>query len=156
MKERKLTIKQERFIDEYLLTGNGTDACRRAGYSQNSDNCLRVQSTENLAKPNVKAEIERRRAVMAEETKDRRAKWVSRLEKLGESAVKDADKLRAIEDLFKAEGWFAPEQKEITTFESSFLADLELDDEENEQVSPANNLLVVDFGSDNNDLGDRD
>jgi len=156
MTERKLTIKQERFIDEYLLTGNGTDACRRAGYSQKSQNCLRVQSTENLAKPNVKAEIERRRAVMAEETQDRRAKWVSRLEELGVSAEKDADKLRAIEGLFKAEGWLAPEQKEITTFESSFLADLELDDEETGPGLRADNLLVVDFGSDNNDLGDRD
>jgi len=156
MKEQKLTIKQEKFIEEYLLTGNGTEACRRAGYSQKSQNCLRVQSVENLAKPNVKAEIERRRAVMAEESKDRREKWISRLEELGVSAEKDADKLRAIEGLFKAEGWLAPEQKEITTFESSFLADLDLGEEEIEQVSPADNLLVIDFGSDNKDLQDED
>ena len=93
---------------------------------------------------------------MAEESKDRREKWISRLEELGVSAEKDADKLRAIEGLFKAEGWLAPEQKEITTFESSFLADLDLGEEEIEQVSPADNLLVIDFGSDNKDLQDED
>ena len=29
----KLSIKQKRFIDEYIITGNASEAARRAGYS---------------------------------------------------------------------------------------------------------------------------
>ena len=55
---------------------------------------------------------------------------MSRLETLGVSAEKDSDRLRAIEQLFKAEGWVAPEKQEIVQFNGAFLADLDLDDEE--------------------------
>ena len=30
---KKLTIKQQRFADEYIISGNASDAARRAGYS---------------------------------------------------------------------------------------------------------------------------
>lgn len=32
--EQKLTIKQKRFADEYVKTGNATDAAIKAGYSE--------------------------------------------------------------------------------------------------------------------------
>ena len=130
-KQRKLTERQRRFIDEYMACGNGTEACRRAGYSQNSETVLRVQAHENLAKPNIKAEIDRRRREMSEDSEDRRAKWISALEALASSADKDADKLRAIEGLFKAEGWLAPEKSEVVALNGAFLAEIDLDDEEN-------------------------
>jgi phage terminase small subunit len=155
-KDRPLTARQERFVEEYLATGNGTEACRRAGYSQRSEGCLRVQATENLAKPNVKQAIEQKRAEMSEDSEERRANWISQLERLGKKASRDSDKLRAIEQLFKAEGWLAPEQKEITTYESGFLADLDLDEDEPLEKGPNDNLVFVDFSSENNDLQDED
>lgn len=155
-RDRPLTARQERFVEEYLATGNGTEACRRAGYSQRSEGCLRVQATENLAKPNVKRAIDRKRAEMTEDSEQRRRNWISRLEELGEEAKRDADKLRAIEQLFKAEGWLAPEQKEITTYESGFLADLDLEEEELPVNEGKSSLVFVDFASNNSDLHDED
>ena len=126
--DRKLTERQRRFIDEYMACGNGAEAARRAGYSEG---IAKVQACENLTKQNVKAEIERRRREMSEDSEDRRAKWISALEALASSADKDADKLRAIEGLFKAEGWLAPEKSEVVALNGAFLAEIDLEDEEN-------------------------
>lgn len=154
--DRPLTQKQRRFVEEYLVTGNGTESCRRAGYSQKSDGCLRVQATENLAKPNVKQAIDRKRAEMTKDSEERRAENIRKLEALADGADRDADKLRAIEQLFRAEGWLAPEQKEITTFESTFIADLDLDEDGEEAEGSDNKVLRVDFGSNFNALDDED
>ena len=155
-KDRPLTARQQRFVEEYLATGNGTEACRRAGYSQRSEGCLRVQATENLAKPNVKQAIEQKRAEMSEDSEERRANWIIELEKLGKKAARDSDKLRAIDQLFRAEGWLAPEQKEITTFESGFLADLDLEEDEPVEKDGKSPIVFVDFYSENHDLQDED
>ena len=111
-----------------MACGNGAEAARRAGYSEG---IAKVQASENLTKPNVKAEIDRRRQEMSENSEDRRAKWISALEALASSADKDADKLRAIEGLFKAEGWLAPDKSEVVAINGAFLAEIDLDDEEN-------------------------
>jgi phage terminase small subunit len=44
----KLTAKQRRFVQEYLIDLNATQAAIRAGYSKNS---ARQVGTENLSKP---------------------------------------------------------------------------------------------------------
>lgn len=62
----RLTQKQIRFVREYALHGNGTEAARRAGYQQDA-NGLGVQAHDNLRKPNVKAELERVSALIAPE-----------------------------------------------------------------------------------------
>lgn len=51
---RKLTLKQQRFVAEYLIDGNGTRAAIAAGYSKN---VAAVQATENLKKPNIASAI---------------------------------------------------------------------------------------------------
>lgn len=48
----KLTIKQKRFADEYIISGNATDAARKAGYKQ-----PRSTGNENLTKPDISAYI---------------------------------------------------------------------------------------------------
>ena len=64
----KLTQKQRRFIDEYIISGNATQAAIKAGYSKKT---AAVTATENLRKPNVKAEIKRRNAeIQSEKTAD--------------------------------------------------------------------------------------
>lgn len=52
----KLTDKQKRFIHEYIICANGSEAARRAGYSKRTANRM---ASENLAKPHIKAEIDR-------------------------------------------------------------------------------------------------
>lgn len=53
----KLTAKQQRFCDEYLIDLNATQAAIRAGYSEKN---ARNIASENLAKPNIKKHIEKR------------------------------------------------------------------------------------------------
>ncbi len=57
MAEMKLTAKQQRFCDEYLIDLNATQAAIRAGYSKKT---ARVIGSENLIKPAVKSYIEKR------------------------------------------------------------------------------------------------
>lgn len=61
----KLTIKQKRFADEYIITGNATEAAKRAGYSEKS-----AYSTgqENLKKPVIKSYIDDRMAQLEDAT----------------------------------------------------------------------------------------
>lgn len=63
MAEPKLTLKQERFIDEYLVDFNATQAAIKAGYSESTAYSI---GNENLKKPDIKAEIERRVAKLEE------------------------------------------------------------------------------------------
>lgn len=60
----KLTAKQQRFCDEYLIDLNATQAAIRAGYSEKT---AAVIATENLRKPNISEYIEKR---MAEKEKE--------------------------------------------------------------------------------------
>lgn len=51
----KLTAKQKRFVEEYLIDLNATQAAIRAGYSPNS---ARDIGSENLTKPHIRARVE--------------------------------------------------------------------------------------------------
>jgi hypothetical protein len=53
-----LTIKQDRFVREYVKHGNGTQAAVSAGYS---DNCPAEIAHENLNKPQIAEEVKRYR-----------------------------------------------------------------------------------------------
>ena len=55
----KLTAKQQRFCDEYLIDLNATQAAIRAGYSEKN---ARNIASENLAKPNIREYIDARMA----------------------------------------------------------------------------------------------
>ena len=64
----ELTLKQQRFVTEYLATGNATEAARRAGYRGN-DVTLAAVGYENLRKTQIKKMIEDnvKKALTAEE-----------------------------------------------------------------------------------------
>lgn len=51
-----LTAKQQRFVDEYLIDLNATQAAIRAGYSEKT---ARSISNENMTKPDIQAAIEK-------------------------------------------------------------------------------------------------
>lgn len=59
MAEKKLTAKQKRFCDEYLIDMNITQAAIRAGYSKKTAYAI---GQENLKKPTLKEYIEKRMA----------------------------------------------------------------------------------------------
>lgn len=62
---RKLTAKQARFVDEYLVDLNATQAAVRAGYSERT---ARQIGTENLSKPSIAAAILERQEERVERT----------------------------------------------------------------------------------------
>lgn len=67
----KLTAKQKRFVDEYLIDLNATQAAIRAGYSAKT---ARITAAENLSKPNIQEQIQKRqndRVKRTEITQDR-------------------------------------------------------------------------------------
>ena len=57
--EKKLTAKQQRFCDEYLIDLNATQAAIRAGYSKKTAYSI---GQENLKKPVIREYIEKRMA----------------------------------------------------------------------------------------------
>lgn len=62
---RKLTDKQRRFVDEYLIDLNATQAAIRAGYSVNTAN---EQGSQNLAKLSIQQAIAERMAERSKRT----------------------------------------------------------------------------------------
>lgn len=59
----KMTEKQKRFCDEYIIDLNGTQAAIRAGYSKKSAKAI---ANENLTKPYIKDYIDARLAAKEE------------------------------------------------------------------------------------------
>lgn len=53
----KLTVKQQRFADEYIISGNATEAAIKAGYSKRT---ARSVGAENLTKPYIMEYINKR------------------------------------------------------------------------------------------------
>ncbi len=49
-----LSLKQKRFCEEYVISGNATEAAIKAGYSEKS---ARSQGAENLTKPDIRKYI---------------------------------------------------------------------------------------------------
>lgn len=61
---KKLTIKQKKFADEYIISGNASEAALKAGYSEKT---ARKIGSENLTKPDIKAYIDERMKKLEEE-----------------------------------------------------------------------------------------
>ena len=106
MKERGLTPKQARFVDEYLKDLNATQAAIRAGYSVKTAGQV---GNENIKKPQIQAAIRIGQQVIAEET-ETEAEWIRR--RLKEEAddrtefATHAGRIRALELLGKINGVF--------------------------------------------------
>ncbi len=59
---QKLTARQLRFIDEYMIDSNGAAAAVRAGYSPKT---AREMASENLSKPHISAVLRERQAELS-------------------------------------------------------------------------------------------
>ena len=107
MSEKKLTPKQARFVEEYIVDPNATQAAIRAGYSKRT---ARAIGCENLTKPNIAAEIAKNRAARTVRTQVTADDVVQRLQLLASAelpnaaswdsvsvALVDSDKLSAAE-----------------------------------------------------------
>lgn len=61
----KMTLKQKRFADEYIISGNATEAAIKAGYAKRS---AQQVGSENLLKPVIKSYIDDRLAELESKT----------------------------------------------------------------------------------------
>lgn len=61
-KQGELTAKQSRFVDEYMVDLNATQAAIRAGYSKKTAGSI---GDENLKKPAIAAEVAKRQDALA-------------------------------------------------------------------------------------------
>ena len=96
----KLTGKQQRFVEEYLIDLNATQAAIRAGYSEKT---AHVIGPENLGKPEICTAIDAARSKRSEKTQID-AEWV--LRRLAEEAEADfADILGADGQLLPVKEW---------------------------------------------------
>ncbi|KLD54788.1 terminase [Limosilactobacillus fermentum] len=123
---QKLTLKQQRFVDEYIISGNATQAAIKAGYSKKT---AKQMGTENLAKPIIKAELDRRNAeIQSAKTMDMQEvmellaamgrgetteETVTNKGEVIETATRNADKLKAMELIGKRFGAWT-DKKEIS------------------------------------------
>jgi phage terminase small subunit len=57
-----LNLRQRKFVAAYLISGNATDAAKKAGYSKQTAGAI---GAENLKKPQIAVEIEKGRAQLA-------------------------------------------------------------------------------------------
>jgi phage terminase small subunit len=82
----KLTPKQARFVQEYLIDLNAAQAAIRAGYSAKT---ARVIGHENLTKPGIAAAIEKAMVERAERTRLTGDMVVDELRKIGFANMAD-------------------------------------------------------------------
>ncbi len=68
MPKPKLTEKQKRFVEEYLIDLNATQAYKRAGYSVKNDVTARVEGCKLLKKPNIQQKIQELREEQSKRT----------------------------------------------------------------------------------------
>ena len=80
-----LTAKQERFVAEYLIDLNATQAAIRAGYSEKT---ARQVGAENLTKPVIGAAIQEAQAKRSERTEITQDRVLRELAKIGFSDLR--------------------------------------------------------------------
>lgn len=126
---RKLTQKQRRFVDEYIISGNATQAYRKAGYSAKSDGTAWTEASKLLRNPKVQAELKRRNdEIKSAKTMDMQ-EVMERLASFGRGEVteeqvttsgeivqvktKNSDQIRALELIGKRYGAWT-DKKEVS------------------------------------------
>lgn len=101
----KLTEKQKRFCEEYLIDFNATQAALRAGYSQKTAYSI---GDENLRKPEIQSEIQALIKKRSERTGISADTVITELAKIAfsDTEITGKEKMKALELLGKHLGLF--------------------------------------------------
>lgn len=129
----EFTTKERRFIEEYLVDFNATQASIRAGYSIKT---ARSIGSENLTKPNIKAEIELRLKEMqldAEGTKS----IVSKIAKSNVNKYLKTVKVKRDTTIKRHLSEFIRDLEKEIAFESNYAALADLNRDERKQHEAA-------------------
>src|SRR5215475_9946403 len=102
MSRAKLSIKQQRFVQQYAYLGNAAEAARKAGYKPKA---AKEMGCENLTKPHVRAAVDREmQRIGAEFTADRVQRRLDTISHNAEAAGQFGPAVRAEELLGKSIG----------------------------------------------------
>jgi len=137
---KPLTYRQERFVSEFVATGNATRSADVAGYAHPNHQAFRL-----LVNISVKAAIDAERNRLMSDSETKLASYVSQLEAESRDADQSGTRVRALELLIKVVGGFAPEKQEVTSFHGSFLADLDLEEDELPELLTDNSKDISDL-----------
>ena len=111
----KLTPKQKRFIEEYLIDLNATQAAIRAGYSEKTAYAI---GEENLRKPVIKAEVERLQAETSNKLQVTKESLINDLLTIKDLCLTNPrvthNSIKAIEVIAKMLGLNAAEKQDVT------------------------------------------
>lgn len=102
----KLTEKQKRFCEEYLIDLNATQAAKRAGYSEKTAFSIGV---ENLKKPLIQEYLQDLMKYRSERTGVTAEKVIEELEKIAfsDTEITGKERMKALELLGKHLGMFS-------------------------------------------------
>jgi len=109
----KLSLKQSRFIDEYLIDLNGAQAAIRAGYSPR---CAKEQASRLLTYAHVQAEIEERNRDIEVRLEISRENVLEGFQEAYEIAKDNSNPgamTGAYRELAKMCGYYKPDKKQI-------------------------------------------
>jgi hypothetical protein len=107
-----LSDKQERFAIEYAKCGNGTQAAKRAGYSEHT---ARSQASSLLAKSDIRKRVQEAKEELAAELRNEmRQEAVAAFQVLrnimNNDEARDSDRIKCAVDLLDRAGYL-PEKK---------------------------------------------
>ena len=140
-KEQRLTLRQERFVLEYIATGKATEAARLAGYANPNMHSARMMVNDRIVRA-----IEARRSVVIEDLEAKIARYVAALEKEAEDGKNnESSRIRSLELLLKVAGGFAPQEQVISTFSGGFLADIDLEEPDMDDFGDVNPIEIKDL-----------
>jgi len=108
-----LTLKQYRFIDEYLIDLNGAQAAIRAGYSPK---CAKEQASRLLTYAHVQAEIEKRNRdieIRLEISRETVMEGFQEAYEMAKSSNNPGAMTGANRELGKMCGYYEPDKKKI-------------------------------------------
>src|SRR5574337_1115622 len=111
--DRPLTPRQAKFVDEYLVDGNGARAAVAAGYSAR---CARELAYETLTYPHVRAALAARRAEDSQRLQIERQDVIAGLLEGIQMARERRDggtMIRGWAEIGKLLGYYAPERRQV-------------------------------------------
>lgn len=113
-----LTLKQQRFIEEYIVDGNATRSAIAAGYSSK---LAHTNAAKLLQNTTIKAEIERLRSEQSKKLEITREGLLQDLMDIKDDQKKGFPPaaLKAIEMLLKAQGWDKPKEEATSVNEDA-------------------------------------
>ncbi len=142
----KLTVKQQKFADEYIISGNATQSAIKAGYAKKA---AYATGAENLKKPQIKKYIDQRLEQLKKESiaeQDELLQYLTSIvrgkqteqtlvgEGMGEQSIKDIevsakDRIKAAELLGKRYGMWVDKQQVEVTEVPTFIDDISGEDD---------------------------